>query len=472
MKSNKTIDLIKALPESDIKKIKHILNTNSRTKSLYKLFCIICNNLSITKEVIYRKLYNNTYTKDKDYLLRNELRSLNKKIESYIIEKEFHNDIRNNLNIHNYYILKGMQDMKLYSLFSNKIKSSLESAISDFDYITAYSITSLQINNFTHHLIPTKDNLARTEETLRMQIAFLSAFYINSMYKSNIELLNISDNNVDNIQQNIEETLENKYRKYLAKKSELFYNKADNHIEIINDCINILNTIDSNNSDIEKERIFCKLSLAHEYTHIRKFDEANAIYKTLIEADVINDNVTKCTLILDYASNLIRTEDYDIAMQLLETNNPTDIYNTPAIELKSKYMHAIINAFLFNNEDINNHITSCNTLCNYDKYSWRLLFAIETYLNKDYTNGHRECLNIKNSIRYKSTGIDIRDIINFYIRFFNLMESSLHKEKEINGSMIRLENDMNIFINNAEPEITEYLPLIWLFRTVKNHIAQ
>ncbi len=480
MKSNKLKEVVNSLSLQEKHRFKNQLTINKHIKTVENLFDIINTHKEkdLSKEFVFKKLYNKPYTKERDYLLRNSYRNLSKKIEDFLIEEQFHKEIHSNLNIHNYYILKSYQHLKLYHLFDIKYNSSLKKAENSSDYLVASSITGLRVNNYIHHLVPNKKDYEKTNQSIDLQVAYLSAFYLNSLHKSDFNHAKINHDIAPNatMDKKIKETqsithpFEDNYSKYLKLKVHFFQFNHDEKIALALQGITLLKSIKTVTDEINQELFFCETVLAHEYAVLEEYDKAYPIYHSLLTKNDAIESSLKTSLICDYITVLIRTDQYTEALETIDKHKEILENTTPAISLKIAFKKLLLYAFSKDITKLSNHIPSCNTLLDYDKYVCRLLYAIEAYLKNDFDNAHRECINLKNSLRYKAPCFDIRDILNFYLRFFYLIPLAEEKPSHFKNSIIRLHRDIELYNEHALSEYLEYLPYIWLQKEISIYL--
>ena len=473
MRSNKLIDLIKALSKSEKHKLSQQFKQQHHEKSKYtELFEILSSSdISIlNKETIFTKLYDVPYTEDKDYLLRNVYRNLTRKIEDFLIEESFHDVIKDNLNVHNYFLLKSFEHLRLYNLFDKNFKGSVNHALADGDYLMASSMTSLQVNNYIHHVTPKTKNFEEANHLLSLQMAYLSSFYLNSRYKSEIKQKQVT--NAIGIEKAIEEEPldyindnEKYYESYLRLKYDIFNRAVEDNIKHLETCLSLLEKLPDTFKDVIKERQFCSLSLAHEYVLEEQYDKANAIYEVFLDEDVIEDSL-RSTLVFDFISNLMRQENYALALEKVQYFETKIENSTPALQLKLRFLKLMLFAFLKEGALLHEHVPLCNNLVDYEKYICRFLYSIVAYLRQDFADAYRECLNLKNSLRYKGPKFDVRDILGFYLRFYNLHKNNVDNKEHLLKGIGRLHNDMALYSKHALPEFKEYLPFLWLKREV------
>ena len=127
MKSLLTVRLISALNEPQHTLVLQKLKVEKRNSLfvLYKLLAIKKEEETIDKSTIFFKVFKKKWTKEADYLLRNELKLLKDKIEEIIIEsklKQYQSTIEDKIKLDFYRDLKMTDEFSnLYNQFMKKL---------------------------------------------------------------------------------------------------------------------------------------------------------------------------------------------------------------------------------------------------------------------------------------------------------------------------------------------------------------
>ena len=147
MKDLITVRIIHALNEQQEKLISIALKQEKR-QSLLQLFkCLINtkNDVEISKSEIFLKLFKKKWTKENDFLLRNELKLLKDKIEEIYIQeetKELPENYINQLKLKLYHQLKITDEYQSifkkisnYNTEHNEIQNTIENSFAYADFI-------------------------------------------------------------------------------------------------------------------------------------------------------------------------------------------------------------------------------------------------------------------------------------------------------------------------------------------------
>ena len=130
----RTLELLKSLSKKELELIEGTVISGKR-KSLVPLFKHLkrarLKTSTPDRAELYKKVFGTAYSKNKDYLLRNELRLLNKIIYDHLINSTFKVYIEKSPSAYNQWLLKGFFDRKLKSFFETDIDTSIQLALAD-----------------------------------------------------------------------------------------------------------------------------------------------------------------------------------------------------------------------------------------------------------------------------------------------------------------------------------------------------
>lgn len=110
----KVFDLLHSLSNSEKKAFNAVMNNHPReqVKKLY-LYIRKTPRQQISNERMYEAAYQRSYQKEKDYLLRNELRLLGNELKGFLIKFEIEKELKENASFGNMWYLKALKARKL-----------------------------------------------------------------------------------------------------------------------------------------------------------------------------------------------------------------------------------------------------------------------------------------------------------------------------------------------------------------------
>ena len=101
--------LLNQLTNSELGEVKETLLRDKKIRGLILIDALSTSEEAWTdeeKSKIFLKLFEQKYQTKKDYLLRNEFRLLQVKVEDYLVDKQVKEELENNKNTYNFYLLK------------------------------------------------------------------------------------------------------------------------------------------------------------------------------------------------------------------------------------------------------------------------------------------------------------------------------------------------------------------------------
>ena len=113
----KTLEILSLIDKKDCLTIVYLLKEKSNENTL-ELFNKLYKAKSFDKEKVFQELFHLPYEANKDYLLRNEIRLLNKFLEEYLVNQEIHK--KNNIYKQKVILLQFYLDKKQIKLFDEE----------------------------------------------------------------------------------------------------------------------------------------------------------------------------------------------------------------------------------------------------------------------------------------------------------------------------------------------------------------
>ena len=162
MQKNPSIVIINKLTKKQAEYIKSNLEQDLRATTL-KLFNIIyaIRNKEPDKKIIFRKLFGQTYSEEKDYLLRNEFRILRQKLDDFLINLSIEDELKNNQFFRNKQRLFAYKSFGIDELFTEEYDNTIECAQKYLAFEDAIAIQRWALDKAYHHKLT---NLASYED--------------------------------------------------------------------------------------------------------------------------------------------------------------------------------------------------------------------------------------------------------------------------------------------------------------------
>jgi hypothetical protein len=441
---------------------------NHLQKLFYNLYQIRDGWDNDRKKNLFTAIYLEPYHKKKDYLLRNLFRNLSEKLEDFLELQEMKRELAINLNLQNYYLLKSLEQRKLYRLFNQLYQGAIELAEETLDFHLAGAICNLAYNHFMLHYAPTDKVLNAARELNQRQLSLISFLYLNKFLNAQIQRQifdfdqptdwNVSDSMVDQIP-----TENLPFSDYFELKIRLFHTEnGEQKIPMLIHAMSMLEE-EPGSINVQEERLFCKTVLAIEYGTAGAFQEADNIFIELLDDLNAGDNPVVRPIICDYLINLIMLERWP------ELESKIHQYRTvfegfEHYKMRLEVIEMISFAFRRDGDSMEQNLPqNLSGFPEYLKYFYRFLYSIQFYLQGDYENALREISNFQQLLRkQKKADLHEKAIADFYKRFYYLLHQNEGDPEKGAHFFERLHHEIMLFSDSSRASVRDYLPFFWL----------
>ncbi len=119
------------------------------------------------RRIVFKKVFEEKYSKDKDFKLRNELRLLSRMIESFLIRKEMEMVAEENPGAADLYLLKSLSRRERFDLVSKLSSSKIKAAVAGYQFDLATEMEQIRFLDHSLRRSTKKGNLEKGVEALK-----------------------------------------------------------------------------------------------------------------------------------------------------------------------------------------------------------------------------------------------------------------------------------------------------------------
>lgn len=472
--------LLLRLSDKTLSAIKNKLAAEKKIRSLILLDSLMNMDdwVEESKPLLFNKLFEFEYEKDKDYLLRNEFRVLQNHIENHIVNEEIGKDLEANPNTYNFYLLKALQRVGALDLFQLEYDKVYRQATVESDFFTAGNISRLNFINYAYYLSEKESNIEMAQHLNDLQLTNLNCFYL-AAYRSheiNRVLLSTSTMPFAIIDRPVlpKEVIvnfnphENDYSAYLYLKAKSFIVDNKERITLLKQCLEFLTHHLKGGEIYEDEMKFCYSHLANSLSLEGEYEQAAAIYELFFKLKMEDNDPLRLNAVCEYVSKLIHIDKYAAAIDYLQ-KNMNDLMSIEKFQVKAQCLRIACYALEGNEaklfESIPNDLTKFSRAM---KVFLRFNIGIQLFLAGDTESAYREINNLYNSLQQQKLQYDIKPILLFFKRFFNIHHSYPKKSTKHQNFINELKREIVDYDKSASPEYKSYLPFIWLKKQMNN----
>lgn len=455
---------------------------NHKRKTLIRLYKALQKEIKQQHEIaanqLYEAVYEEAYQKDKNYLLRNEMRHLSNEIQQFLIEQKVLKDIAKNANNYTTHFLKTLLEKKAYELFEAEAKKGLNHAVKITDYEAAQDIMKLYIDYFMLHkearattyeelheltkqqeLFTTKDFLYKFI-TIRQKRAFTERTL--QAFDPDKQVMPLENIIIDWQSAEWQEA----YLQYMQLVIQAYVVHGEEKISILKKAVAHLPKVKVAGFKNKQVMAAMNANIALEYFLLNNYQAAITYHQQIFTLVKHIPKNQLLSYVFNYFSTLLRLEDYEAAVQLIEEYD-TLLQSNPRLKDRFLCLKAMCYLFLGQAEKAINCIptnTKASGLQNH--FYFRLILIIGFYLRKDIDLALNEANNFLHSLNYHKTKDESYKMLTLYLnRYLKLFD-----KKEVIGdyaarlSTLLVELSENEVLKNQQHNTLLYK---WLVKEIE-----
>jgi hypothetical protein len=414
----KTLELLALLSPKEKKQFERTVIKIHKRARLVELYRYLNKHSTIDKEKLFAKVFGCQYHSKQDNLLRNELRLLNKEIELFLIDIEWlkeqhtHPERAQLLLLQSYFDreqthLFEQQWRKLYKKAQQEQRYSLLIELLDlyFDYHVRYS--NVEFDSYQQLATLIEEGLHACAAQLQEQTKYFELRY--GFIQRNLWALQSGQYTMKKAPIFFDATapLENEALvHFLADSNEgSYYTNGEEKIELLQKALAQSESLKNHPRYGElRERIQnLQASLALEYYILKRYEEADRIYQTLVQSPIVGNIRTQIGITFNYFTNLLGLEAYERAVEWYQQQKELWA-NIEPIAYKGQYM--VCWAY----HQLGQHETALDLLVDHniqerseaDFAYARLLLSITYHALQEQELAEREVYNLLQNTRYRT----------------------------------------------------------------------
>lgn len=439
MTRNKALEIIKVLSKKEDKKVKLMIKNHKR-KNLFPLYILLKKYENSTEapniEFLFEKIYKEKYTREKDYLIRNELRLLSNELSEFIVQETINQQFEKEKLEQTYYFLKGLYDRNETELLPIELKKAIKKATDTEQYHLKAKFLLLQVKLLVSKKGVSLDQYEQlfndiNDGSKHLKMAFLkdlSDYEITRAYIEKIlRLLQrnttpVAPYNEDVLNKETYLELRNSYLHFLQLKVNSYSLSGLEKVKLVETMLPLIEDIKHPDLNKAVEKLYAYIQIGTEYLIQGQFIKSIQAYEQIMDKLDVLDDPVKIASIYNYVSALTKNKQYQTAIAVINNANKYEtIGGFPIFRLG--LIRSMCYCFL---NDIPNAEAALPTEVNKnmqeDYFYHRLLTAIIFYCNKQYELAYNEAKNLVGTIDYNlKTKMELRKLSTFYMKHIDLL---------------------------------------------------
>ncbi len=399
MKGNSIILLISKIQKIYTKEIDTYLNSTKkqRTYKFYKLIVSAKNDEQLEKSLLFRKLFNKTYSEKLDYLWRNEIRILKEELEKFLITIE-HQHISNHNNAYNDWLLvQAFNRLQYIDGIDEKTEKLVKQKDNYASYNFALDACFIRVENVRYKITDISKRL-QTYPSLFQDCTILLDDLISAkcaelnLYKAQSNWISYNHHqehreslvDEDYICKLRKNALSNLYNHFAA--SYTVHDNNDNKIQIKNldQALEFIESIYQNNTLFQEVRINILIAKGRELSANGFFKDSDIVLKS-IKQDIdkqFKHHGIRTIYYVNYITNLVKCKYYDEVLNVLDNDFSTDnmLYKNMLL-----YNRLLCYLYLRDTQNLSNYISYDLDAAPFPQnYMLKIIKSVYFYLIREY----------------------------------------------------------------------------------------
>ncbi len=473
MKELLTVRIVLAINEELNQDILSFLKQEKRASlwQLYKWLRLQEEEEEIKKEIIFQKIFKKKWSKENDYLLRNELKLLKDKIEEIYIKIEsekVQESYKTQLKLKLYQQLKITDEyqsvfnkMVAYNAAHYEWQNTIENCFVYADFIR------LNIPNYAERLKLMQANQELFEQSLYQYIS--DQYSKLSLIKSHVLLQEKQANNQFVKYQFDYSTLQidtsmykNAFTEYHLAYANAYKNYDTSTMEEWEQVYRLLKKITVKNSHIQYEYCFTLGNLATICSIRNQYEKADAYFAELFETIPTSITQQNIALTLNYITNLNKLKHYQRTK--FEMEKAIRIFGKKIKTFTQFKTQEIVTACYLKDIDALGKLLAVDfeTLQPFERIYYRLFYCIYCLMRDEFELALTEIQNLKRSKLMNEIDAHFSEIAEFMAVCIRHISSNGWNKKYPPKAMKEIQAANQKIMDANIPIFLNYTPYVWM----------
>ncbi|HQV78013.1 MAG TPA: hypothetical protein PLJ42_04805 [Chitinophagales bacterium] len=473
MKDLVTVRIVHALCETQEKMIYASLKFEKRTSllQLFKYLSSTKNDEEISKSVIFLKLFQKKWTKENDYLLRNELKLLKDKIEEIYMQQQLSKlpeKYKNQLKLKLYQQLKITDEYQSvfnkiinYNAQQHELQNTLENSFAYADFIR------LNSPNYAERLKLMQANQQLFESTLQQYISeqysklcLLKSHVLFQQKQSDNQLVKINfDYDILKIDTNQYRTI---FTDYHIAYANAYRNYDTSTIEEWENVYALLQQISTINNYVQNEYCFTLGNLATICSIRTNYEKADVYFSILFKEIPVEITQQNIALTLNYITNLNKLKQYHKCKE--EMQQAIRVFGNKIKTFSQFKTQEIVTACYLNEVEKLGTLLAIDfeTLQPFERIFYRLFYCIYFLMKDEFDLAFTEIQNLQRSKLMNEIDAHFNEITQFMFVCIKHITANGWQKKFPEKANKEIKTANHKIVQANIPMFLNYTPYVWM----------
>ncbi len=436
-KGNRAVELV-ALLSSNEKKVFSLELEAGKRVSLAFLFAGICSllkskkNSVLDKDLLYRLTFDEPYTKEKDYLLRNELRLLSKALHKFLSLDQAKKNIHNNSLEERRHFLQSLLARKAHGLFEREWEKVAIDAEGQLEFQIATEVRKMAILQWIENHQATIENYERLlllldgfQESLKQHFRHQHLFgkHRQAFTERTLQALGkpVDISPFEDVKFSPGKSIpDDAYANHLIALTESYRFRGIDKIEMLLKASEFVTQIQIKSFDKKGALSSINAGIALEYFLLRELEASLPFHQKALEFGSKLESTKLISFVFNYLSTLIRLERHEQAIELINEYG-TVWQKLPRMRDRFLCLKAMCHVFENNPKAAETCIPEDRKAGGLDHYYYyRFIHIIVLYQHGKAELAMNEAENFEHTVRYNDKDKDYLRLIQGMKKFLVL----------------------------------------------------
>lgn len=471
----KALKILNSLSVEEKDEFEFVINSLKR-ETLRKLYYALSDseNDAMDKKEVYNVVFGKKYSKQKDYLLRNELRLLNEQLKEFVIVQQFRAEKKGNSPMGSFMLQKSFIKREMFAEYESEFKKGYRKALETLNYEFAHKMLNEHFNYLMTHKQITPELITSTHELLQenatnVKMRYRTDIASNQQGRAALEaFLRAFGREVESSFIGPEVDLEHftnpyiQFWEYTSKANNSVGEERISFTKMADECIEKVGEI------FPHVRIDGLAKLAGAYYLSQRYEEAVPHYQKALDFCGKHTLVIRNDILYNYCSTLAKLGKHK-QNQLLIEEHDWHIRNNPKMKNKFAYLKAF--ALIFQGE----HKAAAASipqdirkLPQDELQHLRFVYCILPYLDGDLERAVRETTNYIAYFNHHGDTLTFaheKGFVQLFKSFYETLEDMPEKSKERDILLANITKELDGILKQY-PQYREYQYVVWLRKEI------
>lgn len=473
MQKHPVLQLVRSFTPAEHKAFAKKVLHGTRSGNLYHL---LKKENTPDKKQVFRKIFGEDYSKEKDYLLRNELSILRLRLQEFILENIPADDTTPQKRWDYYRLGEWLYQRRLPGLARETIEKSLHLATRHEDWELLIRLNRLLVVLDQSNIDGLADRIDAVQQSITAHENYIRRLftrenrYITYLHGLHIKLLKLAGQPFSSLPDPTDADIifaehETSMSAFLREKGMAYAENSAASVPFLEKALMYLEKMPSS-AEVQTQWFICAGQIASEYSATGNFTAAEYWFHKILATPGLENHSGSNFLVMNYMTTLVKLRKWQEALNLagILERSATEEY------IIKRLSAAKISCYIFLRDTAQLKKLLPKDFSELDtdvRHYYRMQYSIYWYLCGNTEEAEREMQNL--SLNKQAIQSNYKPLISLLLLFYQAMADS-GNQKPAQKWIQKLQKKHTEFHDHALPAVKTMVPAIWLTEEISKII--